>query len=241
MRLREFFDKPQDVSSKPIERTNKPEQLTEGSMVQQPQKKELNWNPLEGRCLRLDISAQEVRRCVNIRFISRTHKVQNITQAQRNAIRTLKTNCNIVIKPADKGGTIVIQNRTDHSLCTSVPHNDGITATASVLNTTNSQFPDILLQLIHFILDHNVFTFENQFFIQIYTPICQYFHAQTIACGKLPSLQDNVDHNTTQPCHGNVCKTCQIIDLDTTITRGSNAHHVHSRYSCDLANIAYLI
>eukprot|EP00061_Rhincodon_typus_P013021 g39124.t1 len=40
---------------------------------------------------------------------------------------------------------------------------------------------------------------------------------QTIVHSKLPSLQDNIDHNTTQPCHGNLCKTCQIIDKNTTI------------------------
>eukprot|EP00061_Rhincodon_typus_P004785 g23437.t1 len=46
------------------------------------------------------------------------------------------------------------------------PYDDGIAATASVLNTTNCQFPDAILQLIHFILNHNVFTFDNQFSIQ---------------------------------------------------------------------------
>eukprot|EP00061_Rhincodon_typus_P005322 g24683.t1 len=41
---------------------------------------------------------------------------------------------------------------------------------------------------------------------------------QTIGHSKLPSLWDNIDHSTTQPCHGNLCKTCQIIDMDATIT-----------------------
>eukprot|EP00061_Rhincodon_typus_P014574 g41666.t1 len=52
------------------------------------------------------------------------------------------------------------------ALCTSIPHDDGITATASVLNTNNCQFPEAILQPIRFILDHNIFTFDNQFFIQ---------------------------------------------------------------------------
>eukprot|EP00061_Rhincodon_typus_P013053 g39183.t1 len=64
---------------------------------------------------------------------------------------------------------------------------------------------------------------------------------QTIVHSKLPSLQDNIDHNTTQPCQSNLCKTCQIIDMDTTITRGNTTHHVHGRYSCDSANVVYLI
>ncbi|XP_067849122.1 uncharacterized protein [Heptranchias perlo] len=52
------------------------------------------------------------------------------------------------------------------ALYTSIPHDDGITATVSVLNTNNRQSPDAILQPIRFILDHNVFTFDNQFFTQ---------------------------------------------------------------------------
>eukprot|EP00061_Rhincodon_typus_P000918 g13191.t1 len=33
---------------------------------------------------------------------------------------------------------------------------------------------------------------------------------QTIVHSKLPNLQD---HNTIHPCHGNLCKTCQIFDM----------------------------
>eukprot|EP00061_Rhincodon_typus_P010005 g33935.t1 len=42
---------------------------------------------------------------------------------------------------------------------------------------------------------------------------------------KLPSLQDNIDHNTYQPCNGNLCKTCQIINMDITITREDALMH----------------
>eukprot|EP00061_Rhincodon_typus_P015899 g43838.t1 len=41
---------------------------------------------------------------------------------------------------------------------------------------------------------------------------------RSIARSKLPSLQDNIDHNCTQPCHSNLCKTHQIIEMGTTIT-----------------------
>eukprot|EP00061_Rhincodon_typus_P012301 g37940.t1 len=105
MRLQEFFHKPQDVSSKPNETTNEPEQLTERSVVQRQKKKESNWIPPEGHCPRLDMYSQAARRCINARFISHVQKVaQTAIQAQCIAIRALKTNRNIVIKPADKGG-----------------------------------------------------------------------------------------------------------------------------------------
>eukprot|EP00061_Rhincodon_typus_P005271 g24573.t1 len=64
---------------------------------------------------------------------------------------------------------------------------------------------------------------------------------QTIVHSKLFSLQDNIDHNTTQPCIGNLCKTYQIINMDTTISRGNTTHRVDGRYSCDSANVVYLI
>eukprot|EP00061_Rhincodon_typus_P005485 g25045.t1 len=52
------------------------------------------------------------------------------------------------------------------ALYSNILHDDGITATASVFYINNLQFPDAILQLIRFILDHNVFTFDNQLFIQ---------------------------------------------------------------------------
>eukprot|EP00061_Rhincodon_typus_P002919 g18817.t1 len=53
----------------------------------------------------------------------------------------------------------------------------------------------------------------------------------TIVCSKLPSVRNNIDHNTIQPCHGNLWRTCQIFDMDTTITHGNTPQHVHGRYS----------
>ena len=64
---------------------------------------------------------------------------------------------------------------------------------------------------------------------------------QTIVHGKLPSLQENSDHNATQPCHSNLCKTCRIIDTDTIISRENTIHQVHGKYSCNSANVVYLI
>eukprot|EP00061_Rhincodon_typus_P009693 g33370.t1 len=111
MGLWEFF---QDVSSESFETTNRPDHSMERSMGERA-KKEPNWTPLEGHYLGFDRYAQAIRKYVNARFISCTHKiVQNVTQAQHNAICDLKTNYNIVIKQADRGEAIVTQNRTDY-------------------------------------------------------------------------------------------------------------------------------
>lgn len=42
------------------------------------------------------------------------HKKHNLTQGQRDSIKTLRNNKNIVIKPADKGGMVCILNRTSY-------------------------------------------------------------------------------------------------------------------------------
>ncbi|XP_072410897.1 uncharacterized protein [Chiloscyllium punctatum] len=281
MRLWEFF---QDAGSDP---TDELEQSSQGSVEEQP-KKVSTWTPPEGHCPGLGMYAQTVRKYINARFISRTHKVeQNITRSQRNAIHTLKTNQKIgssficwfddiviqnrtryckevyrqlnnqehyrqlpadptkehtresntlirtldpilqsslcaliprtpregdfyclpkvhkantpgrpivsgngtlcenlsgyvegILKPIVQGISSFCRDTTDFepgtflvtmdvsALCTSILHNDSIAATASVLNTNNCQSPNTILQLIRFILDHNVFTFDNQFFSQ---------------------------------------------------------------------------
>eukprot|EP00061_Rhincodon_typus_P007654 g29572.t1 len=155
MRLREFF---QDVSSEPNDTTNGPDQLTERSMGD-PAKKKSNWTPPECHCPGVDGYAQAIRESVNARFISRTDKVvQNVTQIQRNDIHAVKTNCNIVIKPADKGGANVIQNKMYY--CKEVYRQ---------LNNQEHyrQLPaHTILQHIHFIHNHNVFTYDNWLFIQ---------------------------------------------------------------------------
>eukprot|EP00061_Rhincodon_typus_P012719 g38626.t1 len=37
-------------------------------------------------------------------------------------------------------------------------------------------------------------------------------------------LQENRDYNTAQLCHGNLCKACQINDMDSTITHENTCH-----------------
>ncbi|XP_078054023.1 uncharacterized protein LOC144479231 [Mustelus asterias] len=64
---------------------------------------------------------------------------------------------------------------------------------------------------------------------------------QTFVRSKLPNLQENSDHDITQPCHSNLCKTCRIVDTDTIITRENATHQVHGTYSCNSANVVNLI
>eukprot|EP00061_Rhincodon_typus_P004192 g21965.t1 len=70
-RLREFFHKPQGVSSEPNETTN---ETVDREICGAATEEEWNWSPPEGRCPMLNVYAQAIRRCVNATFISHTHK-----------------------------------------------------------------------------------------------------------------------------------------------------------------------
>jgi len=64
---------------------------------------------------------------------------------------------------------------------------------------------------------------------------------QIIVCSKLLSFQENSNHDTIQPCLGNLCKMCRIIDNETTVTRDNTTHKVQGTYTCGSANLVYLI
>ena len=49
-----------------------------------------------------------------LKFKPKIPKCQNITEAENKALKSLCQNTNIVIKPADKGGAVVIMNKVDY-------------------------------------------------------------------------------------------------------------------------------
>ena len=59
-------------------------------------------------------------------------------------------------------------------------------------------------------------------------------------CAEL-GYQSLLSDSAQQPCHSNLCKTCQIIDTDAIISRENTIHQVHGTYTCNSANVVYLI
>ena len=73
------------------------------------------WTPQEGRNSKLDLYINTVRNLVRTEILSKHHKVKhNLTPDQRQTIQSLRNNTDTMIKRADKGGSIVIQNRDDY-------------------------------------------------------------------------------------------------------------------------------
>ena len=94
MRLKEFFfDKQQDTyAAYPIN----------------PFKPKSTWNPPK-RNHHLEIFLEKV--CSNIKQIDLNRHVDNLSANERHALRDLRNNPNIVIKPADKGSAVVVLDR----------------------------------------------------------------------------------------------------------------------------------
>ena len=88
------------------EEEESPHKLLRPSKGYKPDDHEIEPNILRYKITVLNQMKEELAKIRRPRF--------NTTKAERKAINTLKKNSKIVIKPADKGGAIVIQNVEDY-------------------------------------------------------------------------------------------------------------------------------
>lgn len=85
-------------------------------LSREPSHKKSNWTPPSGRNQYIDSYVQTARGHLD-RFILDNHhhsNKDNLTVNERKAIKTLRSNYDIVIKPADKGGTIAVMDTVDY-------------------------------------------------------------------------------------------------------------------------------
>ena len=106
MRLKEFFHhEPSEMSSSEISASDYGLESQAISNL---------WTPEPRRNRKLDEFCLSITNYISV--LPKNSKIDNISEGERKALTTLSKNVNktIVIKPADKGGAIVIQNTTDY-------------------------------------------------------------------------------------------------------------------------------
>ncbi|KAJ8024104.1 hypothetical protein HOLleu_36734 [Holothuria leucospilota] len=94
-------------------------QSDEHDAAHPPRKRNFLWTPPEGRNKYIDTYVSSVQTHLD-NFLCSIRKSEdrplpeNFDRAQRSALKELQKNDNLIIKPADKGGAIVIQDRADY-------------------------------------------------------------------------------------------------------------------------------
>ena len=99
MRLKEYFANDDNTNTEPSD--------------DRTYKKPSKWTPSPGRDQALDCYINGVERAV-LQHASNNKLRSNITRQEREAIKSLKRDKNIVIFQADKGAAVVVQNRKDY-------------------------------------------------------------------------------------------------------------------------------
>ena len=74
-------------------------------------KKISTWTPLNGKFSALDHYIDRCRRGISSQNYTRRTNITNLSQEEQQAIRELRGRSNIVVKPADKGGAVVVWSR----------------------------------------------------------------------------------------------------------------------------------
>nr|XP_048685482.1 uncharacterized protein LOC125626461 isoform X2 [Caretta caretta] len=78
-------------------------------------KKDSRWTPPEGRNNRLDFYIECFHLRARAKIVEKQHHFpHNLSHAEHNAIHSLRNNSDIIIKKADKGGAVIIMNKSEY-------------------------------------------------------------------------------------------------------------------------------
>jgi hypothetical protein len=74
--------------------------------------KKSNWIPKPSKNTRLESVIDLIRSDIKHNVDVHIPKTDNLTQAERSALRDIQERDNIIIKPADKGSAVVVMDKT---------------------------------------------------------------------------------------------------------------------------------
>ena len=123
LKLKIFFSKENQTQdsqdSQSSNASQSSEDNTEDNLIESETKRRFrfrsNWNPPVHNA-RLDVFLEDVKRDIETKIdhYEQNKHTDNLTKAERQALKNLRKNTNIVIKPADKGSSVVIMSTANY-------------------------------------------------------------------------------------------------------------------------------
>nr|XP_054760807.1 uncharacterized protein LOC129267083 [Lytechinus pictus] len=105
MRLKAHFAKDKEEESQPVSNVMTP------PTFESLQPKRSSWTPPEGQNANLELFIDKCRSDLGALNMDSRHTCSNMTESEQDAFKSLRNNSSYVIKPADKGGAVVVWRR----------------------------------------------------------------------------------------------------------------------------------
>lgn len=108
LRLKAHYHSPDEELDSDDDDDTEPDPTPAPSYLQKLTKVKSDFNPKEGQLPVLDYYIEKCEREINRLHLGQPHRKSNISSEEERALKALHNNSDIVIKPADKGGAIVV-------------------------------------------------------------------------------------------------------------------------------------
>ena len=163
LRIKEHFGSKEVEVGDEISSDSDPEDACDNIFV-----KKREWIPKPSKNVTLESLIDSVKSDILRTAKVNTDTIDNLTPEERTVLQNLRSNEDIIIKPADKGSAVVMDKSAHiREASANIPHSDGIEACKEIWESRSVKVPptDCLVTMLTMVLKKNNFTFNGDHYL----------------------------------------------------------------------------